>query len=392
METQFLPYAKQSINQGDLQAVSQALEKEIITRGELVESFEGSIAKYCEAQFAVAFNSGTTALQAAAFAAGLSSYDRWITTPNTFIATIVPAFERRIDPIFVDIDRKTGNLDLTLLEPNLQLKQSRGKTFIVPVHFAGIALDMKKLESLIRNENCVVIEDAAHAFGSYYPHSEIRVGSCHWSDMTIFSFHPAKAITTGEGGIVTTNDENLYRRLRLYRNNGIEREQEFLKKGQEASDYYEVQSISGNYNFTEFQAALGLSQLRRIEHFIEQRRKLVKIYRDLLKGIEGIQLFVSDFDAFTCFHLLVVQIDFKKFRKKREEVIQALRDQKGIGTQVHYIPLYHHPIFKNDLAEYYPETEKYYQECLSLPLYSEMKEADVKRVVKALCDCLQVRV
>jgi len=389
MDIQFLPYAKQSISQSDLQAVSKALEQDVITRGDHVEAFERSIANYCGAEFAVAFNSGTTGMQAAAFAAGLSPYDRWITTPNTFIATIVPAFEKRIDPVFIDIDRQTGNMDLNLLEPNLVLKQSRGKTFIVPVHFSGIAVDMKKLESLIKNEKCVVIEDAAHAFGSCYPYSAVRVGSCQWSDMTVFSFHPAKTITTGEGGIVTTNDEHLYRRLRLYRNNGIERQEEFLEKGKEAPDYYEVQFTSGNYNFTEFQAALGLSQLQRIDYFIEQRKKLVNLYRELLKKVDGVKVFVPDYDDFTCFHLFVVQIDFRKLRKNRSEMMQTLKDQKGIGSQVHYIPLYHHPIFKNDLAEYYPETEKYYQECLSLPLYPAMNEVDVKRAVKALGDCLQ---
>lgn len=379
----FLPYAKPSITEGDLRAVSQALQSEMITRGPLVEKFENEIVAYCGCRFAVAFNSGTTALQAAAFAADLTPYDQWMTSPNTFIASAGPALKLKIDPLFIDIDRRTGNLDLNLLEPNLKQKKSRGKTIFVPVHFSGIALDMRRVDHMMLDHAGYVIEDAAHALGSTYPESRVRVGSCQWSDMTIFSFHPTKTITTGEGGMVTTNDPDLFHRLRLFRNNGIEKEQGYLMNGFEASSYYEVQAITGNYHLTEFQAALGLSQLSRLEEIIAKRQALVKSYRQLLSDIPGIRLLSDSEGASTAYHLLVVQIDFAKFRTKRLQLIEALKEQ-GIGSQVHYIPLYHHPVFKQDIREFFPEMEAYYQQCLSLPLYEDLSEEDTHRVVKTL--------
>lgn len=380
----FIPYARQSIDQADIEAVTKALQDDIITRGPGVEAFEDATARYCDASYAVAFNSGTSALFAACYAAGLGVNDRVISTPNTFASTVGAAARFGASPVFIDIDRNTGNFDLALVEHNLNIPSTRGRTVVMPVHFGGIPVDMRRLDEMIRNPDTIVIEDAAHALGSRYPSGE-KVGSCVWSQLTVFSFHPAKTITTGEGGMVTTNDEELYRKLLLYRNNGIERDPRHLQ-GDPAPWYYEVQEISGNYNFTEFQAALGLSQLNKIESFINKRRQLVAEYRRLLEGMPHVRLFTSEHDASTAFHLFVVQIDFKALKTTRSLVMEKLKD-RGIGTQYHYIPIYRHPAFKRgagDIWEYFPNMEGYYAEALSLPLYYNLSLEEVAHVVAEL--------
>jgi dTDP-4-amino-4,6-dideoxygalactose transaminase len=393
MSVPFLPYAKQSVREADVQAVADALKSETITRGKKVEAFEQAIARYCGAEYAVAFNNGTSALMAAYFAANLSLHDRVISSPNSFIASVGAPMGMGNYPHFIDIDRTTGQFDLQQLKAALQFTSSRGKAIVVPVHFAGIAADMQAIDQLLRpHAESIVIEDAAHALGSsYYPQGP-KVGSCAWSQMTIFSFHPAKTITTGEGGMVTTNDPHLCHRLKLFRNNGIEKDAPYLEKKQELG-YYEVQFITGNFNFTEFQAAFGLSQLRRLDKFIEKRKRLVKHYRSLLQDVKGIRLFSDQFDSHTAFHLFVVQIDFEYFGLQREVVMKKLQSA-GIGSQVHYIPLYRHPIFcrqKGDVSEYFPEMEAYYAQALSLPLYFDLNESDVERICRQLKDILIIK-
>lgn len=390
MTRKFIPYARQSISSDDAHEVSQSLLSDLITRGPQVEKFEQALAEYCGVQYAVAFNSATAALMAAYHAAKVTVFDRLITTPNSFVATIGAAMQCGATPVFVDIDRATGNLDLDQVKINLEGPQSsRGRMIIAPVHFSGIAVDMEKLDGLIKNPSTFVIEDAAHAIGSSYANGQ-KVGSCAWSHMTIFSFHPSKTMTTGEGGMVTTNDEELARLLRRFRNNGIEKDPKFLKQEPQPW-YYEVQELSGNYNVTELQAALGLSQLKRLEQFVVKRRQLVAYYRSKLKDIPLIKLFSAQYDKQTAFHLFVVQIDFAAIGKKRSDVMLKLKE-KGIGSQVHYIPLYRHPIFNKsieDISVYFPQMEAYYTQALSLPLYYDLTEADVDYICQTLCDILK---
>ena len=385
----FLPYARQSIDNADIQAVSEVLTAATITRGPKVEAFEQAIANYCGAKYAVAFNSGSSALFAACYAADLRANDRVITTPNTFVATIGAAMHFQAPPVFVDIDRSTGNLALDLVDFNLNHPSTRGRTIVMPVHFSGIPIDMQQLDSLICNPDTIVIEDAAHALGSRFKDGQM-VGSCAWSQMTVFSFHPAKTITTGEGGLVTTNDKGLCHKLRLYRNNGIERDPGYLE-GEPAPWYYEVKGITGNFNFTEMQAALGLSQLNRLDAFIVKRRQLVEEYRKLLKDVLHVRLFTSEFDQASAFHLFVVQIDFKAFNTDRVSIMEKLKE-RGIGTQVHYIPVYRHPFLSKairDITDYFPNMEAYYSEALTLPLYFDLTLEDVGRVVKTLREVLK---
>lgn len=381
----FIPYAKQSISDEDIEAVSAVLKSDVITRGPKVEEFEEAVAAYCGAKYGVAFTNGTAALFAACYAAKTGPYDRLLTTPNTFVATVGAGIQYQATPVFIDIDRNTGNIDLEQLSYNLDYPTTRGKNIIIPVHFSGIPVDMEKLGMMIKEPNTVVIEDAAHAIGSCYSNGS-RVGSCENSDMTIFSFHPAKTITTGEGGMVMTNSEEFCRRLKHYRNNGIEKNPEYLVQPEAFPGYYEVDEISGNFNFTEMQAALGLSQLKRLNQMVAKRRELVAAYRERLQGLVGIRLFTDAYDAMTAFHLFVVQIDFSRFGISRTEVMTALKENY-IGTQLHYIPLYRHPVIQSksgDISEYYPEMEGYYAEALSLPLYYGLTLDEVDRVVDAL--------
>lgn len=387
----FLPYARQSIDSLDIQEVSRALTADFITRGPRVEAFEEAIANYCGAKYAVAFNSASTALLASCYAAKMGPGDRLITTPNTFVASVTSAMHHGATPIFVDIDRETGNLDLNQVELNLKdHKSSRGRTVILPVHFAGIPVDMRRLDTMIRSPDTIVIEDAAHALGSHYADGQ-KVGCCAWSQMTVFSFHPAKTITTGEGGMVLTNDIEFYKLLQLFRNNGIVRDRENLENPDAWYEgFYEAHDISSNYNFTDIQAGLGLSQLRRIDSFIEKRRQLTGIYHRLLKDMPNLRLFTAEHDAAVAFHLFVAQVDFEAYNTTRAYVMTALKNQ-GVGTQLHYIPVYHHPFFKKksgDISEYFPQMEAYYKQALSLPLYPDLKGEDVEYVVHTLKEIL----
>lgn len=386
----FLPYSKQSIDDNDVESVANALKAPLITRGDKVKEFEEKVARYVGASYAVAFSSGSTALTAAYRAAGMNASDQLIVTPNTFIATVAPGTELGAKPVFVDIDRNSGNIDLSKIEPNLSHTSTRGKLFILPVHFSGIAVDIPKLDGRIANCNTIVIEDAAHAIGSRYPNGS-KVGCCSHSLMTIFSFHPVKQITTGEGGMVTTNDPEIYHRLKVIRNSGIEREQKYLQNGQESPWYYEVHQPSSNYHLTEMQAALGISQLKRIHQFIEKKYRLVKRYRSHLQGLDGIRLFDQKYDDWTAYHLFVVQIDHQRYSISKTQLINELR-KRQIGSQYHYIPIYRMPCYSymGDISSYFPEMEGYYRDAISLPLFYDLSEQDVDYICKSLTEILNI--
>lgn len=384
MPKQFLPYGRQHITEEDIQSVTQALRGDIITRGKNVEEFENALAEKCGARYAVAFNSGTAALQACYFAADTGPSDKVISTPNSFFSTVGSALSHTKNIVFVDIERSTGNMNLDALEPNLNHPNTRGKEIIVPVHFSGIPVDMAKLDRMIKNPSTIVIEDAAHALGSLYPDGT-PVGSCRWSHMTIHSFHPVKNITSGEGGAVTTNDPDLCHSLKRFRNNGIERDTKYLESNP-GPWHYEVYADTGNYNVTDFQGALGHSQLKKLDQFVEKRRRLVREYRKLLEQTPEIRLFDSKFDEKTAYHIFVVQIDFEGIMRTRAQVMEYML-KNNIGTQVHYIPIYRHPRMKEvmgDIEEYYPEMEAYFSQALTLPLFYDMEIEDVHYVVKTL--------
>jgi len=384
----FLPYARQSIDDEAIKDIAAVLSSDIITRGPKVEEFEAAVAEYCNATYGVAFNSGTSALMAACYAADVSAIDRLITTPNTFIATLGAGLHHSMQFVFADIDPSTGNIDCEEVGCVLSQPHSRGRSVILPVHFAGVPVDMQFLDEMIKDPDVVVVEDAAHALGSCYPDGR-KVGCCAWSDMTVFSFHPAKTITTGEGGMVMTNSAELQARLQRFRNNGIVRHPAELL-GKPTPWYYEVQDLTGNYNFTDFQAALGLSQLQRLDRFIEKRRRLMERYSEQLANVPGVRMLTSEVNGFVAYHLCVVLVDFEEAQITRTQVIQDLK-QRGIGTQVHYIPLYHHPYIgkcRGTFDASCPNMEAYYSKTLSLPLYVDLEMEDVDRVCQALKETL----
>lgn len=370
----FFPYAQQWIDEADIAAVSAALQEPMITRGPKVEEWETAVAKECDALYAVAFSSATAALHGAYWAAHVGPFDRIITSPNTFIGTVAGALNFGTEVDLADIDPQTGNLDvermLTVRPP------TKGKLVFVPVHFTGVPVNMRRLCQTIIDPHAVVIEDASQAFGAVYDNQK-KVGCCEYSDMTVFSFHPAKTITTGEGGMVLTNHLNYFERLRLFRNNGLENGL--------------VKHASGNYHITSFAAALGLSQLSRLNTNLRKRRSLIRLYRKLLAKTPHLSLPPEQHDDYSSHNLFVVHIDFAALGKSRDTVRQALLEQ-GVGTQVHHTPLYHHPVLKKLHASWetlYPGMENYYSSTLTLPLYPHLSEAHVKKIAASVVQVTQ---
>ena len=379
----FLPYAHQSISESDAAAAAEALRQNIVTRGQDVEAFERQVCEAVGARYGAAFSSGSTALSAAFQAGGVGQGDTIVCSPNTFIASVAGGVRSGASLSLVDID-ETGNMDIQAAAGLLRQQRSRGRAVLVPVHFAGVAVDMHALDELITEPSTLVIEDAAHAIGSRYPDGS-PVGNCRYSDMTVFSFHAIKNITCGEGGMVMTNDPALDARLRTVRDSGIERTV-LLNRRTPEPWYYEVVQLSSNYHMTESQAALGLSQLRRIDEFAKRKAALMAAYREKFGAMPAVKLPSSEAEGRTHRHLLCVSIDFEALAQTRTDVMNSLQEQ-GIGSQYHYVPLYLHPALQAALGPCLPRfsaMEAHFKNSLSIPFYSGMEEGDVDRVAAAL--------
>ena len=385
------PYSRQYIDQEDINAVSEVLKQDIITRGKSVENLEKAILEYCGAQYAIAFCNGTAALKAAYFAANISPHDIILTTPNTFIATVTAALSLEKSKIkFIDTDINSGNLNLNLLKQAIrEYKTSQGKKIIVPVHYAGNPIDMQKLESMVKEPSTFIIEDAAQALGASYGKNGPKVGSCEWSDITIFSLHPTKSITSGEGGIVTTNCPILAQKLRLFRNNGITHIPKDQKNPSEEPWYYEAQAITGNYNISEIHASLGLSQFKKLDTFVKKRRKILSWYNKELSGNKVIIPLTTNNESYGTGNLCPILIDFEKLKINRQKLMQKLLDN-GIQTQVHYIPLYRQPIFNlpKEIKKRFPQEEKFYSQVLSFPVSFLLERKDITKICKILTEII----
>ncbi len=377
----FLPYGRQTVDDDDIRAVVEVLRSDWLTQGPVVERFERSLADLCEAEHAVAVSSGTAALHLAALAAGFGPGDVVITTPLTFVATANSVLYVGAEPRFADVDPETLNLDPSALERVLDDPARSGRVRgVVPVHFGGLPADLERIGAAARDRGLVVIEDASHALGAAWRDGDRRwhpVGCCARSDMTTFSFHPVKHMTTGEGGAVLTNRSDLADRLRRLRTHGIERDPSRLGRA-DGPWSYEMQELGFNYRITDFQCALGLAQLGRLEVWLDRRAALVARYRAAFASEPRVRSVTVPSWARPAWHLFTVELP------ARDAAYRRLRE-RGIGVQVHYLPVHLHPYYRKLLGTRegdFPAAEAYYRRALSLPLFPALADADADRVIE----------
>lgn len=373
----FIPYGKQWIDEKDVESVVSVLESDWLTNGPKVAEFEKKFAKYVNANFAVAVSSGTAALHTASFAAGISKGDEVITTPMTFAASSNCVLYQDGNPVFADIDKKTYNID----PDKIRKKITKEIKAIIPVDYTGQPCELDEINEIAEEQDLTVIEDASHAVGSAYKGK--KIGSI--SDLSIFSFHPVKHMTTGEGGMITTDSKELYDKMMLFRNHGIIKdEDDFISKSDDGW-FYEQQILGYNYRITDLQSALGISQLSKIDDFIKRRIKIVKGYNEAFETVdEIITPFHPDY-VNPSWHLYVIQLNLEKLSVTRKKVFDELR-KNGLGVQVHYIPVYFHPYYqklgyKKGLC---PNAEWLYDRIISLPLYPKMTDKEVDYVIETV--------
>lgn len=374
-----IPYGRQSLSSSDLEAVRHVLESDWITQGPKIGEFENALAAYCGVRFAVAVSNGTAALHLACLAAGVSAGDEAITTPISFAATANAAVYCGGRPVFADVQYRTANIDSEAVK-KLISKRTRA---ILPVHMAGLPADLKEIRSLASKHGLKVIEDACHALGAEYRGE--RIGSCRYSDMTIFSFHPVKHITTGEGGCITTNNETIYKKLKALRNHGIYKDETVMK--QKGGWAYEMRDLGFNYRITDIQCALGISQLERLENFLKRRSEIAASYQHAFAELEDRVLLPAEFpDRKSAWHLYLLRLNLKKVKTTRRKFYDFLKN-RGVMAQVHYIPIYKHSFYQKFLRGKRincPNAEKYYEEVISLPMFPDLAVEDQGRVIQAV--------
>ncbi len=370
-----IPYGRQTIDEDDIAAVVSVLKSDWLTQGPHILEFEKALAEYCGARFAVVVSNGTAALHTAYHTLHLKPGDEIITSPLTFAATTNAALWEGARPIFVDIDPTTGNLDPKLIEEKITEKTRA----IVPIHFSGRPADMDSIREIADRHKLAIIEDACHALGAVYKGK--KIGSS--SGLVAFSFHPVKGITTGEGGAVLTNDEDVYKEMKRFASHGISKEN-FVRESPGAW-YHEMQILGNNYRMTDMQAALGTSQLKKIDSFISRRREIARRYRAELSAGSNFELPPADTaDYQSAWHLYVIRLRGKN-TSRRAEVFGKLRDA-GIGVQVHYIPVYLHPYYESlgYVKGLCPLAENYYEAEISLPIFPSLTDAEQDFVIRTL--------
>lgn len=384
-----IPYGRQEITDADIEAVVDVLRSEYITQGPVVPVFEKSVAEYCGVKHAIAVNSATSALHLAVLALELSENDIVWTTPITFVASANCALYCGAKVDFVDIDPRTYNMSVDRLEKKLAQAKEDGKLpkIVIPVHLCGQSCDMASIYALSQQYGFKIIEDASHAIGGCY--KEKPIGNCQYSDITVFSFHPVKIITTGEGGMALTNDAKLAKKISLLRSHGITRDAADMTNEPDGPWYYQQIELGFNYRLTDFQAALGLSQMQRLDDYVLKRHIIAKRYNHLLAGLPVERPWQDPYN-YSSYHLYVIRLKLEEINMTQREVFEKLRES-GIGVNLHYIPIYRQPYYENlGIDKYaYPEAEKYYSEVISLPIYPSLSHEQQDEVVSYLKAAIQ---
>jgi UDP-4-amino-4,6-dideoxy-N-acetyl-beta-L-altrosamine transaminase len=386
-----IPYGRQEVTQADIDAVTAVLHSDFLTQGPQAPRFEAAVASYCGVNHALAVNSATSALHIACLALGLEAGDWLWTTPITFVASANCARYCGALVDFVDIDPLTFNISVVALRAKLEVASKNGllPKIVIPVHMTGQSCDMRAIHELAQQYGFRIIEDASHAIGGRY--HDKPVGSCHYSDITVFSFHPVKIITTAEGGMALTNDSLLARKMALLRSHGITRDATEMTHAPDGAWYYQQIDIGFNYRMTEIQAALGVSQMDRLDSYVARRHQLADRYGQLLKEFPVETPQEADY-AYSAYHLYVIRIG-SKCERDRAAVFNSLQAQ-GIGVNVHYIPVHTHPYYVSlgqqvgYEASSFPQANRYYSEAISLPMYTTLSDAQQDVVIEALKNAL----
>ena len=379
-----IPYGRQDINQDDIDAVLEVLRSDFLTQGPAVPAFENTVVNYCGVQHAVAVNSATSALHIACLALGVGKGEVVWTTPITFVASANCALYCGATVDFVDIDPRTYNLSVERLAEKLAHAKKIGKLpkVVIPVHLCGQSCDMAGIHALSQRYGFKIIEDASHAIGGKY--RDEPIGNCRYSDITVFSFHPVKIITTAEGGMALTKDVQLAKRMQLLRSHGITRDLADMTHAPDGPWYYQQIELGFNYRMTDLQAALGMSQMQRLDAFVAKRHVIASRYDQMLSRLSVVAPW-QHADSYSGLHLYVIRLQLAKIKKNHRQVFETLRE-KGIGVNLHYIPVHTQPYYQRMgfNPSDFPEAKSYYAEAISLPMYPSLTEEQQVDVVRSL--------